>query len=203
MGDRSTYLRLMRYGVGAATFVLVLVVVSAFGLRQWHAYQYPFGWSHCCDKALGIALISYAIDHGRKFPSGGATPEASLSLLFPKYDVDANVLRGKTVPLDVVQRLLEAGQPLTPDTCGWHYVDGLVMSDRFSSYIAILWDKVGLDHNGGRLPHGGHTVLFMDGGSRVIRVSDWDRFLSEQQKAWNVIRRGEALTVAPWVPEDR
>ena len=120
---------------------------------------------------------------------GGSTPEASLSLLYPKY-ADANILRGKTVPEDVVRKLLESGQPLTPDTCGWQYVDGLTVPKEGFICIAIFWDKIGLDHNGGRLPHGGHSVTFMTGSGQVIREADWPRFIAEQQKAWDAIRAG-------------
>jgi hypothetical protein len=75
---------------------------------------------------------------------GGGTPEGSLSLLFSNY-VDAYTLRGKTVPLNVTEEGLETGK-LGPDSCGWHYVEGLTDTD--DPQIAILWDKVGLGHNG-------------------------------------------------------
>lgn len=148
-----------------------------------------------------MALLNYAQANGGRFPSGGATPEASLSLLYPTYYVDANVLRGKTVPEEKVKERLLAGKPLTPDTCGWQYIDGLTLPTNGSSHIAILWDKVGLDHFGGLLPYGGHSVLFMDGGGRVIDEADWDRFIAEQQKAWDAIRRGEKPPT-PRLPDD-
>ena len=148
-----------------------------------------------------MSLITYADANGGRFPSGGSTPEASLSLLYPTY-LDASVLRGKTVPEDVAAQLLKSGQPLTADTCGWQYVDGLTLPKSGSRRIAIFWDKVGLGHNGERLPHGGHSVTFMDGRGQVICEADWPRFIAEQQKAWDVIRQGGQLTEAPWIPED-
>lgn len=165
-----------------------------------YRYQYPYGRSHCCDKQIGLALFSYAQANGGRFPSGGSTPEASLSLLYPAY-LDASVLRGKTVPEAAAKKLLESGKPLTPGTCDWQYVDGLTMPKQGSSRIAIFWDKVGLDHNGGRLPHGGHSVTFMNANGQVIREADWPRFIAEQQKAWDAIRRGDQPD-PPWVPQE-
>jgi hypothetical protein len=99
-----------------------------------------------------FALHQYAEDHGGAYPAGEATPEASLSLLYPKY-ANEYVLQGKTVPLDVVKVTLERGSRLGPDTCGWHYVEGLRLDD--DPRLALCWDKVGLGHNGERLPDGG------------------------------------------------
>jgi len=105
-----------------------------------------------------------------KFPAGGGTPEASLSLLFSNY-VDAYTLRGKTVPSNVTQAALRETGRLGPDSCGWHYVEGLTDSD--DAQIAILWDKVGLGHNGERIKGGGHEVCYLDGSHRFIRASKW------------------------------
>jgi hypothetical protein len=42
--------------------------------------------------------------------------------------------------------------------------------------------------------------MFMDGRSREIRAADWDRFIADQEKAWDAIRKGEELPPI-WVPE--
>lgn len=164
--------------------LVLFFIFVAFGIagrelyRGLYKYWYPFGMSHCCSKCLYISLLEYAQDHGGKYPSGEATPEASLSLLYPKY-ADANSLRGKTVPLEVVENLLKQGKRLTPETCGWHYVQGLDLKDNYN--LAILWDKVGLDHNGGRLKNGGHEVLFLHGACQYIPASEWEDFLKQQK----------------------
>jgi hypothetical protein len=93
---------------------------------------------------------------------------------------DANLLRGKTVPESVVKEILERGELLTPDTCGWHYVDGLRVDD--DPRLAVFWDKAGLDHNGGRMGEGGHTVLFVDGQRKYIPQAEWDEFIEIQRK---------------------
>ena len=183
-------------------FAGIAIFAVVVALPVWYSrYMYPYGRSHCCDKAIGVSLINYADANGGRFPSGGSTPEASLSLLYPTY-LSASELRGKTFPEDAAAQLLKSGEPLTPDTCGWQYVDGLTMPQRYSSRIAIFWDKVGLGHFGERLSHGGHSVTFMDAHGQVIREADWPRFIAEQQNAWNIIRQGGQPTEAPWVPEN-
>ncbi len=187
---------LWRGTIGLSLAGLVLV---AGGVRLYR-YHYPYGRDHCCDKALGLALSLYAETHGGRFPTGGATPEASLSLLYPDY-LSAEDLRGKTYPVGPAKELLEAGQPLTPETCGWHYIDGLTQNNAPSHRIAIAWDKIGLGHSSERLPEGGHSVVFMDAHGQVIKEADWPRFLAEQENAWAAIRRGETPPM-PWVPND-
>jgi hypothetical protein len=161
-------------------WLIVALVIGAIGAWGYHRRQYPYGWSHCCSKVLGMELTMYAEDHSDKFPAGQATPEASLSLLTKgDYNIDARILRGKTVPLKVAEDALAKDGFLGPETCGWHYVEGLTKTD--DPRIAILWDKVGLDHFGGRIKGGGHEVVFLDGLVRYISTSKWSEFLEEQK----------------------
>ena len=160
-------------------FVAFAMAALLGGGWSYYCHEYPYGWSHSCDLQLISALRQYAEEHGGAFPAGGATPEASLSLLHPEY-ANHCVLQGKTVPLGRVQEILESGQPLGPDTCGWYYVEGLWLSD--DKRLAICWDKVGLGHNGQRLPDGGHWVLFIDGQKDYIPGWKWPAFLQGQAK---------------------
>lgn len=160
----------------------MVVVPGALALAAygWFRQIYPYGFSHCCDLQLGTALREYASTHGRFLPAGEKTPEASLSLLYGAVPwVNANLLRGKIVSEEVVQARLDQGLRLTPETCGWHYVEGLRDDD--DGEIAVIWDKVGLDHNGGLLPAGGHTVLLLYGGHKTIPAAEWTEFLEQQQ----------------------
>ncbi len=59
---------------------------------------------------------------------------------------------------------------LGPETCGWLYVEGLNTSD--DSRIAIIWDKVGLGHDGQNIDY--HEVLLLDGDRQFIPKSRWD-----------------------------
>jgi hypothetical protein len=129
-----------------------------------------------------FALLEYADRHGGWFPKGEASPEASLSLLYRNApaSVSANLLRGKTVREDVVRARLEAGQLLTPETCGWHYVEGLRKDDY--PQLALFWDKAGLGHNGERLVGGGRFVCFVRGYIEFIPGERWDEFLAEQER---------------------
>jgi hypothetical protein len=161
--------------------VFGLLVLAAYGLWRHH---YPYGFSHCCDLQLGIALHAYAETHGGYLPAGEKSPEASLSLLYGTVPwlngpYGANLLRGKIVPEAEVQARLDRGERLTPETCGWHYVEGLRDDDE--GRIAVIWDKVGLDHNGGRLPAGGYTVLYLGNSHEIIPQADWIGFLQKQQ----------------------
>lgn len=144
----------------------------------WHRRTYPYGWSHSCSSQLMFALDAYAADHGGAYPAGGPTPEASLGLLYPKY-ANEHVLQGKTVPLGAVRAALEGGG-LDPDTCGWHYVEGLRKDN--DPELALVWDKVGLGHNGERLPAGGHTVLYVGMRDGFVEGADWDGFLRDQER---------------------
>jgi hypothetical protein len=48
--------------------------------------------------------------------------------------------------------------------------------------LALVWDKVGLGHNGERLPNGGHSVWRVSPGEEVIPGSEWPKFLEEQER---------------------
>lgn len=161
-------------------FGLALALLILLGAGwSFYCWKFPYGWSHSCDKQLMFALYQYAEEHGGAYPAGEVTPEASLSLLYPKYANHA-VLQGKTVPLDVVQAVLAKGERLGPDTCGWHYVEGLRIDD--NPKLARCWDKVGLGHNGERLSDGGHWVIFVKQGIDYVPGAKWQEFLEEQKK---------------------
>lgn len=177
--------RWAKRGTIAASIIAVLV---ALGFIYYH-YRYPYGWSHCCDKMLGFALLQYSEEHDGWFPQGEPTPEASLSLLYRQDVAVAYTLRGKTVPESVVRARLEASELLTPETCGWHYVEGLRKDD--DPRLALFWDKVGLGHNGERLSGGGHFVCFVSGPGSIeyIPGERWDKFLSEQKRLREALKR--------------
>ena len=98
----------------------VVVVLAGYAWRPcqyvWQQHHYPFGFSHCCDNQLHMALTNYASKHDGAFPVGEATPEASLSLLYRDHLVDADLLRGKSVPESIVREVLDRGELLGPDT---------------------------------------------------------------------------------------
>jgi len=183
-----------RWLKGTAILTLILGVLTALGYG-YYRQRYPYGWSHSCDKCLMFALHRYAEEHGGAYPAGEATPEASLSLLYPEY-ADAEILRGKTVPRTVVQERLERGERLTPETCGWHYVEGLTLKD--DRQLAVLWDKVGLGHNGERTPDGGRTVLLVNLGYEYIPGPEWEKFLLQANGFdANIASQNEPSTALP------
>jgi hypothetical protein len=186
----------------AAGWLLKLAVVLgamvALGYGYWR-HQYPYGYSHCCDLILHHALEEYAAAHGGAFPTGAVTPEASLGLLYKNVEwADADLLRGKTVPASAVREKLDGGEPLAPESCGWHYVEGLRVDD--DPRLALFWDKAGLGHNGQRLAGGGHAVMFLNGLRTHIPEAEWQTFLDEQGRLLAERARGSALRVDATVP---
>lgn len=171
---RSPFYRALKWSAG----LLAVGFIACYG---YYRYTYPYGWSHCCSLALAGGLENYAEEHGGKYPAGQASPEASLSLLLKdEYGVDANILRGKTVPLETVERALKKDGVLGPESCGWHYVEGLTEAD--DPNLAIVWDKVGLGHNGERHKGGVHEVIQVGGSRTFVRGADWEEFLDKQQQ---------------------
>jgi hypothetical protein len=155
------------------------VATLILGGWAYYRWEFPYGYTHSCDIGLAMALRQYAEEHDGFYPSGEATPEASLSLLYPKY-ASASLLSGKTVPVGRVQEILDQGKLLDPETCDWHYVEGLTLND--DRRLAIFWDKVGLGHFGQRLKDGGHSVVFVGGQFDHISAQNWPQFLEEQEK---------------------
>jgi len=165
---------------------LTALAVVAVLPYAWYRYHFPYGRSHCCDKILSNELRTYADSHDGWFPRGEASPEASLSLLYRQDPGNAETLRGKTVPSEVVHDILERGELLSPDTCGWHYVEGLRKDD--DPQLALYWDKAGLGHNGERLWGGGHRVCFIQ-GFQYIPEDKWPQFLEEQERLRAELKR--------------
>ena len=169
----------------AATVILVTIAALVMGGSVYYRWKFPYGYSHCCLVALDLALNEYAADRNGWFPAGESSPEASLCLLYRVkkagdaygYVPDPELLRGMTVPTEKVRAILESGRLLGPDTCGWHYVEGLTYKD---DRIAILWPKVALGHNGGRHRDGGRQVLFANCSADWVTGDQWPAFLEEQ-----------------------
>jgi hypothetical protein len=164
--------------------VVILAIVAAFvSVRGCYRYYYPFGMSHRCDKILWGELREYAERNGGAFPSGQKTPEASLSLIHsldPSGGVNAYLLCPRGMSCDVVREILQQGQLLGPETCGWNYVEGLHLDS--NPNLALFWDKEGLDEMGCRLPEGGHFVSFVGQPCEYVPASRWDSFLEEQRR---------------------
>jgi hypothetical protein len=169
-------------GRNGATLTAAAILIAAVGAgRSWYYQRYPYGYSHCCIDLMSSTLEDYAAGHAGRYPAGVGCPEASLGLLHSSgYGLDAEILRGKTVPVETVRRILDRGGSLGPDTCGWHYVEGLTKND--DHRLAILWDKAGLGHNGERRPDGSREVALVGGEVRYVSGEEWPKFLEEQEQ---------------------
>ncbi|HTL55307.1 MAG TPA: C39 family peptidase [Candidatus Limnocylindrales bacterium] len=158
------------------TAVIVIWAISLTGLR----WRYPHGRSHCCIKLVRLALDAYADRHTGHFPSGQSSPEASLGLLYREGLLDAETLCGKSVPPEITREVLASDLLLSSESCGWHYVERLSRSD--DKRLAVLWDKVGLGHNGQRTLRGSREVLMVDGTIKWVVAKEWAAFLSRQDE---------------------
>jgi hypothetical protein len=173
--------RPFQYSLRTLFVVMVVIAVLAGAVRSCQHYMYPYGWSHCCFSVITLALLQYAQNNGGYFPAGGTCPEASFSLLYRGPNgIAASYLSGKTKSAEKAEEILRRGGLLGPDTCDWHYVEGLTLFD--DHRLALVWDKVGLGHNGQRLPQGGHSVSRLLGTEEVIPASQWQQFLDEQER---------------------
>lgn len=168
--------------LGAFPAGLVLGLVG-----EWYARRQA-------EAALAIqrALLEYADRHDGWFPKGEASPEASLSLLHREKPelVTASVLRGRTAPEAAVRARLEAGELLTPQTCGWHYAEGLRRFD--DPQLALFWDKTGRGPIEAVISAGGHLVFFIGGTVEYVTGDRWEEFLAEQGRLRAAVTREQA-----------
>lgn len=162
------------------TVLACSLFVLGLGLMRYHRSHYPYGLRHCCIVQMSSALRMYAEDFKGRYPAGQATPEASLTLLYRQQLADAWLLSGKTVPVEKTKAALVAGQMLGPDTCGWHYVEGLTADG--DPRLALLWCKVALGHNGEVMDNGGREVCLLDGSCPVVTAKEWPAFLAAQKE---------------------
>lgn len=156
--------------------LLLFCGLIAYSRYRYHQ-RYPYGWSHCCETQLSFALHDYADRHGGKFPHGGTTPEASLGLLYPR-DANAYLLSGKIVPPEETEAVLTSGGTLSPEICGWHYVEGLTIDD--DPELALFWCKEPLGHNG--QVSDSYVVWTVSGIKEYVALSEWEDYLKQQQE---------------------
>lgn len=163
-------------------WIWIWATVGLLAAGAWAYYKatFPYGHSHCCILGMSGALQNFAEDNGGRYPAGQASPEASLSLLYRSNYINAYTLRGMTLPEQDVQRILQGGKLLGPESCGWHYVPGLTKAD--DPGLALLWCKQPLGHNGQRTKDGGRQVVFIGNGVEWISGDKWPAFLQEQQE---------------------
>lgn len=158
---------------------LTLSAVAIWAIRAGWLARYPYGPSHCCDKILVFALSAYADTNGGWFPRGEATPEASLSLLLDIKAASLETLAGKRIELEAAERQIAATGRLSPETCDWHYVEGLRSDD--DPTLALFFDKGGLGHNGEYRSEGGYRVGRIAGHVESITADQWPEFVRQQR----------------------
>jgi hypothetical protein len=170
----------MRRRLSIVAIVLGVIAVLVFAGGAYYKLKFPYGQSHCCIILVEGALEQYAMENAGRYPTGESSPEASLSLLCRSNYLNAYTIRGMIVPEDTVLKILDSGGLLGPDTCGWHYADGLTRAD--DTRIALLYCKQPLGHNGQRTKDGGRQVVFVGGNIQWISGGKWPSFLQEQEE---------------------
>jgi len=161
-------------------FVPAIIGTVILSTVIWFKMSYPYGPLHCCTKILGQLLTEFAAQHDGWFPAGQNSPEASLSLLCSNSVTLVPTVRGKTVAEPVARAALLQDGVLSPESCGWNYVEGLSTND--SSQLAIAWDKSwGVGHDGRRIRGFGREVVYTDGSDGVILFENWPKFAMEQR----------------------
>ncbi len=171
--------RFLRW-VGSLAALGIVAVVS---LKFLWANQFPYGHSHSCSKAIGSTLLIYAHDHDGWLPNGGSMPEQSFSLIWTNGDPYSvkSILRGKHLAQAVVDAALAKDGFLSPQSCGWHYVEGLREDD--GPHLAVAWDRtIGLDHNGRRRSGLVHEVILLDGSVQWVKKPKWKEFVKTQRE---------------------
>ncbi len=148
----------------------------------WFKITYPYGVTHCCSDGIAIQLHEHAEkDSFGSFPFGATTPEGSFSLLAKDNDSMLAWVCGKNIPASKAREVWKQKGELTPESCGWHYVEGLRTND--DPQIAIAWDKIfGLGHNGQRIRGLAHEVILVNGERKGIAMKEWPKFALEQRE---------------------
>jgi len=157
----------------------VVAVLVGTGWLYWRG-KFPYGHSHCCILNVRSVLEAYAREHDGRYPAGESSAEASLSLLHRSGDLDPYHLRGMTVSEETTLSILQGGGLLSPQSCGWNYVEGLTVADDIG--LALLWCKEPLGHNGDRTRDGGRQVVFVGGDVRWVSGARWAAFLEDQKR---------------------
>jgi hypothetical protein len=87
---------------------------------------------------------------------------------------------GKFIKSAAVDTAFTTKGGLSPDSCGWHYVEGLREGD--PQDLALVWDKTrGLDHHGMRRANIEHEVISLDGSRQFISPAAWPNFCATQR----------------------
>jgi hypothetical protein len=164
-----------KFGINILAVLGILVVAG----MVYYKWRFPYGASHCCILVMAGSLEQYANDNAGHYPAGQSSPEASLSLMYRSNYLNAYMLRGMTVSEKTTSTILKSGGLLGPDTCGWHYTEGLTKLD--DPKLALLYCKQALGHNGQRTEDGGRQVVFVGGDVEWISGEKWPSFVAEQK----------------------
>ena len=127
-------------------------------------------------------MLDYADSHNGKYPMPEREDQLGLDLLLEganTSDFIFEVIVGKAGDLSEARRFYNEHGYLRKKHSSWHYVSGLSTDD---DGRAIAWDKIPLNHNGGREDSNPREVIMVDGSVRVVTENDWDEFVRKQRE---------------------
>ncbi len=160
-------------------FVLIIIYVKTHPLVFNESF---LSHAHCIPQA-GMALRMYAGDHHGQYPSHTNGYGDALMLLY-KAEPHGYYLTGAGYDSSIFEKTLKSGTGVAEKDCGRVYVQGLCETN--NPETVVLYDKIptpGGDHchflNRIFAPLG-REVLFIDGGHRFIRESEWQMFAAKQ-----------------------
>lgn len=163
--------------------LLLVVVLPASAFYLWHKKNYPYGATHRCSGALATFIRIHAGDHDGRHPSATDFPGKSdvlpLSALLTESPDHLEYVVGKAGDLAAAEKFFATHGYLENGHSSWHYVDGLTLSD---TAFALAWDKIPLDHNGGKRDSNPREVIMADGSVTIVNEADWPAFLAKQER---------------------
>jgi hypothetical protein len=177
MSKRRSWIRVMLAGTLIGAAFCIYYVKShplVFNESLWeHA--------HCMPQAAG-ALLTYAHDHGGRFPYNTNGYGDALLMMTPDL-APFYCLTGPGYDTSAFEEARTSGGHVDEKRCGRVYVQGLSQTN--DARIAILFDKIAAPpdhcHFPRRLWHRfGRDVCFVDGVWRNIPVEQWAEFARQQ-----------------------
>lgn len=162
-------------------FALIVLVLGAAAYGAW-CWKYPYGYTHRCSKSLAMELQFYPDDHNGKYPRAERPDQLGLDVLLGgrgTSDFIFELIVGKAGNLKEAQKFYNEHGYLRKEHSSWHYVSGLSLDDKGR---AIAWDKIPLNHNGGREDAKPREVIMVGGAVRVVTGDNWEGFLQQQRE---------------------
>lgn len=154
------------------SLVFLFIVCPVFNV--FHAHEH-------CIKGTGLALKTYALDHGDRYPSHTNGFGDAIVLLLKEASEQPSLFTAPGDDGHLLAECVRTGAHMPEDRCTRAYVQGL--SETNDPQIALVFDRYptpGGDHF--RRPWGPllREVCLLDGSMQVISEQNWPGFRVRQ-----------------------